>query len=164
MVGIELQYMTLVELCDFSDIFFQTVARSHGEFDALQYNATRVNTLVDQHGVEYSEGLHFNIDVNGNIKWCPGKGPQPDIIYSINYNAPIKFRARRALHSSRFTQSTQTAGKVEFVKFPEQWLLSKDFFLKRTDVNGKEIKQNGVPGYDEGMPGDEGVDYPVDED
>src|SRR5690606_8578312 len=51
-IGVELQYFTLVELLDFTDIYFQRVMRKEGsDTDVLKYKACRVNMLIDKNGV-----------------------------------------------------------------------------------------------------------------
>lgn len=146
LIGIELQYFTKVELMDFSEIFFERVQRQLGSsIDVLKYPALRVNALVDQTGKHYYEAIDFCLDPNGNIKWHDGKAPFGTTIYSIHYEAKIQFRAIQAMHVNRFTQiSTKNEGSEVHIKLPEQWLLQKDYLVKRTDVNGNEIAPNKI--------------------
>ncbi len=157
--GVELQYFTLVELLDFSDIYFQRVARSEGELDALKYKAQRVNVLVDYSGIEYFEATDFCLTPeNGDVKWHAGRGPTPGTIYSVHYEAPVRFRAVKALAVNRFTQykPKQEGGKVVHVKLPERWTLTKEFLVLRRDKNGDERLPNPIPGYDRADVSDEG--------
>jgi hypothetical protein len=142
--GIELQYFTLMELMDFQQPYFQRVKRQQGQVDVLKYRAHRVNFCVDQHGKEYFPDADFGLDDNGSILWTPNKGPDPDTIYSIHYEAAVQFRAVRAMHSNRYTQvySPEDGGKIIHVKLPEQWMLSKEFLVKRKDRDGNEILPN----------------------
>lgn len=147
LTGIELQYFTLVELVDFTEIYFQRIKRDGSRaFDALKYNAKRINVILDQNDVEYFEGIDCNIDINGNIVWVTSRGPADDVIYSIHYEAPVQFRAVRSMHTNRFTQvkDAADAGKIAFVKMPEQWLLVKEFLVKRKDIDGNEILPNKI--------------------
>jgi hypothetical protein len=149
--GIELQYFTLVELLDFTDIYFQRVVRSEGNIDRLKYNGLRVNVLVDYHGKEYFEGSDFCLTQMGDIKWSTGRGPSPETIYSVHYEAPVRFRATRAVHVNRFTQfkpKKQGGGKVQHIKMNEMWILTKEFLVLRRDNNGDERLPNPIPGYD----------------
>jgi hypothetical protein len=146
--GIELQYFTLVELCDFSEIYIQRIRRQEGNVDVLKYKGLRVNMLVDSQGRDYFEGSDFNLDVNGNIKWCPNKGPLSGSIYTINYETAVRFRAVRALHVNRFGNISSKEGDVQ-VKLPEQWLLEKDFLVERKDINGQLIEPNKIRNSDE---------------
>lgn len=151
-IGVELQYFTLIELCDHSEIFFQKVVRSEGTNDVLKYKALRVNVLIDKSGVEYTQGLDFVLNDLGNIVWKEGKGPESGTIYSVHYEARIQFRAVRSLHTNRFEQIRQEGGVVAQVKMPEQWLCTKEFLVRRRGFNGEELLPNAIPGYDEGTP------------
>lgn len=139
LVGISLQYFTLVELCDFTDIFFQRVSRSDTSVDVLKYNAMRVNMIVDANSIEYHQCIDYKIDINGNIEWFAGKGPAANVIYSIHYEAPVQFRATQAMHANRFSQVKTKTG-ISFVKFQEQWALAKSFLVKRLDKDGNEMQ------------------------
>lgn len=145
-IGIELQYFTLVELVDHTDIFMERIKRSSGDIDVLKYTAKRVNVCIDQNNVEYYECIDFKLDPNGNIMWKNGRGPSPSTIYSVHYEAAVQFRAVRALHVNRFVQVKDDgdAGKVAFIKMPEQWFLKKEFLVKRVDQNGNEILPNPI--------------------
>ena len=144
--GIELQYLTLVELIDFTDIFFQRIARSPGELDRLKYNCKRVNVLYDQNGIEYYQGNDFNLNDIGDIVWKEGKGPSSETIYSVHYEYPPRFRATSAMHVNRFSQF-KVVGKVQHIKYPEQWMLTKEFLVLRRDKDGNELSSNPIPGY-----------------
>lgn len=149
--GIELQYFTLVELLDFTDIFFQRISRSEGNVDRLKYNCKRVNVLLDQDGIEYRQGIDFRLNEIGDIKWSSGKGPAPEVIYSVHYEYPPRFRAVHAMKVNRFSQF-KVEGKVQHVKFPEQWMLTKEFLVLRRDKDGNELQPNSIPGYNEETP------------
>lgn len=143
-MGIELQYFTLVELEDFTEIYFQRVKRQEGDIDVLKYKAHRVNLCIDQYGKEYFQDNDFCIDPNGCIKWNPNKGPNPGDIYSIHYEASVQFRAVRAMHNNRFTQylTKKDGGGAVHVKLQEQWVLQKEYLVKRKDLDGNEILPN----------------------
>jgi len=136
-IGINLQYFTMVELIDFTDIYFQRVLRNEdGDIDVLQYNACQVNMLVDYFGVEYEQGRDFKI-CKGNVEWI-GNKPANNVPYTISYEAPVQFRATRAIHVNRFTQFNNGAVD-EHIKMPEQWILTKDYIVNKTqNVNGTE--------------------------
>ena len=45
------------------------------------------------------------------------------------------------MHVNRFSQQKNKAsGKVDHFKFQEQWLLTKEFLVKRTDQDGNELE------------------------
>lgn len=148
LIGIELQYFTKVELLDFTEIFYQRIKRSRGDIDTLKYSARRVNFLMDQNGKEYFEGNDFSLDPNGNIRWKANKGPDPETIYTIHYEAAVQFRAVRAMHVNRFTQNPTQDG-IKQLKLQEQWLLQKEFLVKRRDQDGNEMLPNLISGPDE---------------
>lgn len=142
-IGIELQYFTKIELEDFTMIYFERLLRKVGtNIDILKYRACRINQIVDKNGVEYFQGQDFNIDPNGNLQWLARK-PADEVIFSIHYECHVQFRATRAMHVSRFTQY-KAAGEagVEHIKMPEQWLCTKEFLLRRKDINtGADLLQ-----------------------
>lgn len=141
--GVELQYFTLVELCDFTDLYIERLKKQDGNTDLLMYRGVRVNLVIDENGKEYFEGSDFALNQDGNIQWCPNKGPEAGDIYSINYETSVKFRAIKAMHVNRFAQ-VSAAGGVEMTKMNEQWLLQKSFLVQRNDASGNPIKPNKI--------------------
>lgn len=139
--GIELQYFTLVELMDFSDIYMQRIKRSTTSIDALKYNALRINMIVDKAGIEYYQCIDCDIDPSGNIHWKTGRGPVAGTIYSVHYEAAVQYRVTRAMHVNRVSQIKSKEG-ISHIKFPEQWLCTKEFLVKRKDINGNDIQPN----------------------
>jgi len=152
-IGIELQYFTLLELRDFTDIYIQRVAKSQGMIDNLKYKAKRVNLLVDSKGKEYIEGTDFCVTKVGQVKWKSGKGPAPETIYSIHYEAVVQFRAVTAIHVNRFTQVTVDQG-IAHLKMPEQWMCAKEFLVRNKDDAGNDLESNPIPKYTEETPED----------
>jgi hypothetical protein len=145
MQGVELQYFTMVELEDFTEAFFERIKRQDGQVDVLRYPGIRVNLVIDKHGKEYYEGSDFKLDPNGNISWCDGRQPDRGMIYSINYNTKIRFRAIKAMHNNRFVQINPSGdANGELVKVSEQWLLQKEYLISRKDQKGQIIKPNKI--------------------
>lgn len=139
--GVELQYFTRVDLVDFTDIYYQRVLRKEGsDVDVLQYQACRVNIIVDSSGTRYYQDLDFKIEENGSIKWGIGSTPADNQVYSIHYETHAQFRATRAQHVNRFSQYKRD-GVVEYVKFPEQWLCTKEYLVRRRDRDGNDLEQ-----------------------
>ena len=151
-IGIEVQYFNLVELIDFTDIYIQRVARSQGSIDHLKYSAKRMNLVIDANDKEYDEGTDFCLTELGHIKWKTGKGPAPETIYSVHYEALVQYRATKAVHVNRFTQVTTDQGQAH-MKMPEQWMCTKEFLVRRKDGN-TDILQNPIPGYKDETPED----------
>lgn len=141
-LGVELQYFTLVELCDFTDIFYQLVKRQRGAIDVLNYKACRVNFVMDSSGKMYQQDSDFILDENGCIKWNAGKGPTPETIYTIHFEVAQQFRAIRAIHVNRFTQDGRKSDSVKFIKMPEQWVLQRSYLVDRKDRTGNELSSN----------------------
>lgn len=141
-IGIELQYYTLVELEDYTEIYFQRVLRNaSGDIDVLQYKACRVNFLMDYNGVLYVVDVDFKLDLEGNVEWIAGgRKPADNLPYTIHYEARTQFRAVRAMHVNRFTQ-VAIGEKVEHIKLYEQWLLAKEFLVRRKAEDGTELFQ-----------------------
>jgi hypothetical protein len=149
LAGIELQYYTLVELTDFTDIFFELIKRQEGPTDVLKYRARKVNMLVDQNGKQYLPTSDFVIDPNGSIQWIAGRSPLKGSIYSIHYEAAIQFRAMKAMHVHRFLQVSSRQKTVEMKKAQQQWMLQKEFLVERKDIAGKRLAPNKVRDSDE---------------
>lgn len=141
--GIEVQYFTLIELLDHTDVFFQRIKRQRGPVDRLKYSAKCVNAVVDQRGKEYLPGDDFEIDENGDMRWKPNKGPLKGDIYSIHYDALIQFRAQKAMHVNRFGQITEGA-EIVYKKLPEQWLITREFLIDRKDSEGDSLQPNRI--------------------
>lgn len=142
-IGVELQYFTRVELVDFTENYFQRVYRAPGtSVDILKFKACRVNVVMDQDGVQYYQQQDFNLDPNGNILWGSGRKPADSKVYSVHYEMHIQFRAVKAMHVSRFTQYKNDIA-IEQVKLPEQWMMTKEFLLRRNDINTNQQLQEG---------------------
>jgi hypothetical protein len=149
--GIELQYFTRIELCDYTDLYYQRVLRKEGTFtDILKYKACRVNVVVDKNNVQYFQDKDFKLDANGNIQWITKivmgqpvavRAPADDMIYSIHYETHVQYRAVKAMHVSRFSQYRASgSAEVQFVKLAEQWMCCKEFLLRRKDIqNGSDL-------------------------
>jgi hypothetical protein len=143
-IGVELQYFTKIEMCDFTQLYFQRVLRKPGtNVDVLKYKACRVNQVMDRQGVQYFQDQDFKLDANGNMLWLTRK-PADNVPYSIHYECHITYRTVNAMHVSRFTQyKAPGEPKVAHIKLPEQWLCTKEFLLRRKDINTMEDIQEG---------------------
>lgn len=148
MQGVELQYFTLVELMDFTEAFFQVLKRQEGQLDVLRYPGVRINMCLDKSGREYHEGTDFQLDPNGNLRWCANKGPEAGMIYTINYETTVRYRAVNAIHANRFAQ-IQADGGTQLIKMNEQWRLSRSWQVVRKDSAGNVIAPNRIADVDE---------------
>lgn len=149
LAGIELQYYTLVELTDFTDIFFELIKRQAGPVDVLKYRALKVNMVVDSNGKQYLPTSDFELDPNGSIRWLADRAPLRGQIYSIHYEAAIQFRAIKAMHIHRFSQVSARLPNVQMKKMQQQWMLQKEFLVERKDVLGKKLAPNKIRDTDE---------------
>lgn len=162
MSGISLQTMARIDLLDFAEDFYELIQRRDtGDTDKLKYDATCVLglfTVESDVKTEYHCGTDFDLDVNGNIKWSSAHRPSSKQIYSVYYkHAPI-YRATKAVHRDRYSQPTSksraknkvVADGKEFIKIGEEWVISRDFFLDRKDINGQPILPD--PFYDPNEP------------
>lgn len=142
-IGIELSYFTLVELKNFTDIYYERIMRApNTSEDVLQYCARNVNFLIDYSGKQYNFGSDFTISPSGNIKWATGKAPADYTVYSIHYEIPVRFRAIQALHVNRFAQVKKiTDIDAELLKMPEQWILAKEFLVARSNKRGQRLRK-----------------------
>lgn len=144
-IGVELSYFTLVEIKQFTDIFYERVMRNGNSLDGvdrLANNAKNVNFLIDYNGKQYTQDADFSLTVNGDIKWKPGRAPADFTVYTIHYEIPVRFRAIQAMHVNRFAQVKKiTDQQVELIKMPEQWILAKEYLIARVDKKGNRINQ-----------------------
>jgi hypothetical protein len=119
--------------------------KPESDIDVLKYKACRVNQLIDKAGIEYFQGQDFVIDPSGNIKWVDDTRKPADYqIYSIHYECHVQYRAVKAMHVSRFTQYKAPGNPlVEHVKMSEQWLCTKEFLLRKKDINTGNDSEQG---------------------
>jgi hypothetical protein len=143
-VGIEVQYFTLIELCDFLDIYYQRVIRNpDSDVDVLRFKACRINTVIDRNGVRYYQEQDFKINPDGNIQWLTRR-PDDWTVYSLHYEKHSSFRAVKAMHANRYTQYKPSGQPdVEFIKLPQQWMATKEFLLLRKSIQNGEVMQTG---------------------
>lgn len=149
--GINLTYFTRIELPDFAKQYYQRVQRQEGGVDKLRYRAFKINMLVDKNGKFYEQDTDFEINSDGWIKWLPtstgAKRPAKGVIYSINYDAPVVFRAIRAMHSGRYSVDGNKKENLENVAYPEQWLLKLEYLvIHKKDGFKESVNEIFTPG------------------
>jgi hypothetical protein len=147
--GVSLQHYARVDLLDFPEEFFELVQRQEGtDTDLLKYKACKVIGLFTVNGstkTRYEAGVHFELDVNGSIKWLGATKPDDRQIYSVYYSYLPVYRAVKAVHRDRFTQYNirpqdikapkKTVGENTYVKLPETWILVRDYLIELYDPN-----------------------------
>jgi len=144
LLGINLQYMTLVELQDYFQIYYELIKRSTGDSDTTKFSAKRVNIIMDKKGIRYYQTIDFHVSPTGTIQWIANRGPEAGEIYSIHYESNVRYRCTKAVQVSRFTQIKNSDGTVAFQKMPELWTLNREFMPKNLDFNGNEILPNKI--------------------
>ena len=116
--------------------------------DHLKYDCRRVNVIIDKTGTQYYQDIDFMLTPQGNINWLNGdNSPMFNTIYTVHYESVIQYRSITAMHINRFAQvPDRSTGLVAQVKMPEQWMLQKEFLIRRRDQYGNEIKATGIYG------------------
>lgn len=91
-------------------VTWQFVESNSTGVDRLSYPAICVEMLVDANGIEYKEGVDFEVTKDGDIKWLTQKRPGWNIkvnrgtIYSIRYRYVPFFVAVQLIHEIRVAQ------------------------------------------------------------
>jgi hypothetical protein len=85
-------FLKNVSKCEKNVVNYQRVQYNLNGDDFLQFQATRIEFLMDSLGRKYKENVHFKISNDGNIHWIDGKntpGIDPETgqgrVYSIRY-------------------------------------------------------------------------------
>lgn len=136
-IGVELQYFTRIELEDYTQPYYQRLMRKPGtNFDVLKYKACRINVvsqIVAGVLTFYFQDQDFKLDANGDINWTGSRKPADNAIYSVHYECHVIYRTVKAMHANRYSQF-KTGPTVEMIKYPEQWMCTKEFLLRRKDI------------------------------
>ena len=91
--------------------------------------------------VEFEEGVDFEVTVDGNIKWLPGKEPSVEIdpdtgdqqgqIITYSYFSKPRFTVQHLMHELRASQEFDEAtGEKVARRLPQQVLVRKDFIVR----------------------------------
>ena len=126
-------------------INFQYMEASRTGVDRLQYPATTVEHLVDADGVEYKEGINFNINPDGNVEWIGQKRPGYDPergkgkVYAIRYRYVPFFVVVRLIHEIRVSQVTDPANYQRYLeRMPYSVQVAREHVFEDTN-NDPEI-------------------------
>ena len=116
--------------------------------DNLKYDCRRVNVIIDKTGTQYYQDIDFVLTAQGNIQWLENRRrPAETTIYTVHYESVIQYRTLTAMHINRFAQvPDRSTGLVAQVKMPEQWMMQKEFLIRRRDQFGNEIAATGIVG------------------
>lgn len=157
--GITLQTYARIELLDFKEDFYELIQKQTGDTDLLKYPACEVLGLFTIEGspkkvVEYHEGIDFNLDLNGSVKWIGTRKPANKAVYTIYYKYHPVYRAMKAVHRDRFSQYNTRPDHIQapktspgdgntYVKMPETWVLVRDYLMERRNENtGDKLTNN----------------------
>ncbi len=156
---VTLHIFAKVQILDFTEDFFELVQRQEAPAttDRLKYAACKVLglfTVENNVRTEYYEGVDFEIDVNGDVKWIGTRKPDDRQIYTIYYKHHPVFRAVKALHRNRWSQFNRrsdqldptipkkTVGDRTYVKLPDSWILKRDYLIERRDIQQALLPDN----------------------
>jgi hypothetical protein len=111
-IGVEVQYFTKIELHDQRQVFPQRVLRKPGSLvDVLKYPACRVNALIGKDGTRYFQGIDFDLDFNGSVRWLT-PGDQQLIAFSAVPDSGT-FTLTFGGHTTTALQFNATAADVQ---------------------------------------------------
>lgn len=152
--GISLQKLAKIEILDFEEEFYELIQRQEiatTATDRLKYMACGVIAVfVVRNNVKerFYQGIDFDLDPNGSIKWKGAHIPNDREIYTIYYKYHPIYRTTKAVHRDRFSQyndireltnstvpksAIKTINGRTFVKLPEEWVVQRDFLVDRKD-------------------------------
>lgn len=110
--------------------------------DFLQYPAKCVHNLIDSRGVEYTEGVEFKINSQGNIQWIDGKnnpGIDPETgkgrVYSVRYSYVAFWYILQLLNEIRIT-NTDTA--TEPSRMAQHVMVQREYVYHNRNRGDKE--------------------------
>ena len=138
--GINLTYFSRIDLLDFSRPYYQMVQRQNGNADRLYYPAIAIDFLIDKNGIQYHEGIDFEIQ-EGMIKWLQNS-PSVGTIYSIHYQCRVSFRCISALHQGRYSTFQTKQDQIDNIEHSEQWKAKLDYLVVQRKNSGEIIKNN----------------------
>jgi len=114
-------------------INYQRVEFIPNKVDYLQYPALCVEFLMDSNGIEYTEGVHFKLDKNGNIQWKDGAsnpGIDPDTgkgrVYSIRYKYNAHWYIVSLANEVRITNITENGVRTP-TRMPYHAMIQREY-------------------------------------
>jgi len=121
---------------------WQTLICSGTGTERTAFPIARVVRLVDWRGVEYTLGTDYNININGQIEWVPGKAPVPDTggsnkaVISVRYLYRPFWYVARMQHEIRVSQSDEETGTRELIRNPQQCVLNREYLFLNAQNEG----------------------------
>ena len=142
--------------CETPVVNSQKVERSATGIDRLAYPALEIMRLVDSRGIEYTQGVEYNL-VNGDIQWVPGKSPGFNVdlnkgeVYAVNYSYKPFFYVKHIPHEIRVTRTIdETTGEENLVRAPYQLVLEREWAFH--NENRTPSGQGGAPATQRALP------------
>jgi len=113
--------------------YYQRVEASQTGVDRLHFPAISVEMLIDASGVSYAQGVDFELDSSGRIRWKGSSRPGYDLmldsgsIYSIAYFTEPVFTVISLPHQIRSTQAVGEDGTGTEERYPQLAGVRRDF-------------------------------------
>lgn len=118
--------------------YYQRVEASQTGVDRLHFPAVSVELLLDSSGLQYVEGVDFQIGDTGYIEWIGSRRPGYDLsidsghIYSIVYFTEPVFTIISLPHQIRSTQAMDESGTAVEERYPQLAGVRRDFIPNQT--------------------------------
>jgi len=146
---LDVQVADQIRMPDQTVRYFQLVEHSETGRDRLQFEAVKVDKLIDAFDQEYMQGVDFYLD-QGDIVWIPdgarpGRDPRTGrgVIYTVNYYTSPVFTVISLPHQLRTTQTIKD-GKSVAERFPQLAFCRKDFLPSR-EADDVGLRDAGEP-------------------
>jgi hypothetical protein len=127
----------------------QELEASQTGIDILQFPATCVEHLIDAHGVEYIEGVDFEITTEGHIQWISQNRPgfDPELgrgrVFAVRFRYTPFFVVDRLLHEIRVSQVTNPrTNKRSLERMPYQVSVVREYVFR--DMNRNNSKDENT--------------------
>lgn len=116
---------------------FELIQWNPAGIDVATYPIKKVEYLIDSQGIEYKEGVDFEIDSWGRIKWKTG-GRNPGLdnvtgkgkVYSIRYKYIAFFYVLQLLNEIRITNITKNDTRIP-ERMPYHALLVREYVINK---------------------------------
>ena len=110
--------------------------------DKLRRPAVKVQDLVDNKGIRYTEGVDFEVQ-QGQVVWLTQNRPQPDLqtgkgaIYAVRYLFRPYWYVKRLEHEVRVSQVDDPEGNRHTVRMPQAVSLMREFVFEKEEKDAE---------------------------
>ena len=139
-----------ITLLDQFERFYQGKNKSPTDIDLLRYQAISIEYITTaSRGVTnpFINGTDYELDVNSNIHWLPGKArpsfdPSTGLgeVFVVSYLFRPVYRVLQLMHEGRYSSKVVLQGRTT-TRFPQTLLMRKDYYLTKEDMNGVKFKE-----------------------